>query len=414
MKVIKILIFVIIGILVVGLGLGAYVYFCTDTFKTNKEIFYNYTTSEQIAKLFDFESIEQTLARLKSENSELNMNTDINMNISELNFSHNSIMSLKSKNYPVDNKSEFELTFGDANKNDIFEINGVYNKDKLGISFKDITKKYIVLELEEKRLNAFLGNMGTSKSELGMNFSNSNVEEAFEETKFAITDLFKKIAEQTKKENYSNLGKEELEFNGTNIEAKVYELKLNEEEIKQIYSSIDNKNASKIIEFLKEKLGSSFSQIIYIYEGNLVKTEISLNGEKFKVKIVKNLEMPNNKLTIEIVESGRMQLIIDIFKNSNEKYLVEFEITDNEDTENKILVNMDVDIKFNTNNTISKLTDENSVIINDMSAEEIAQIAETVVKMTEEKEGIEDTIIGIFQSIIEISIDNIEIEQPAQ
>ena len=39
MKAIKILSFVIIGILVVGIGIGAYIYFYTDTFKTNKEIF---------------------------------------------------------------------------------------------------------------------------------------------------------------------------------------------------------------------------------------------------------------------------------------------------------------------------------------------------------------------------------------
>ena len=38
MKAIKILSFVIIGILVVGIGIGAYIYFYTDTFKTNKEI----------------------------------------------------------------------------------------------------------------------------------------------------------------------------------------------------------------------------------------------------------------------------------------------------------------------------------------------------------------------------------------
>ena len=60
MKAIKILTFVIIGILIIGIGVGAYIYFYTDTFKTNKEIFYKYAIKEQLAKIIDFDSINQT------------------------------------------------------------------------------------------------------------------------------------------------------------------------------------------------------------------------------------------------------------------------------------------------------------------------------------------------------------------
>ena len=97
-----------------------------------------------------------------------------------------------------------------------------------------------------------------------------------------------------------------------------------------------------------------------------------------------------------------MKVIIDILKTSNEKYVMSYEVTGSGDTENKLLVNVNMDIKFNVDNTVEELTDENSVIINDMSIEEIEKIKETVVMLVKEKEGIEDTIIGFFQSIMQI------------
>ena len=62
-----------------------------------------------------------------------------------------------------------------------------------------------------------------------------------------------------------------------------------------------------------------------------------------------------------------MKVIIDILKTSNEKYVMSYEVTGSGDTENKLLVNVNMDIKFNVDNTVEELTDENSVIINDMS-----------------------------------------------
>ena len=51
MKAIKILIFTIILILVLGAATVALVYFYTDTFKSSQEIFYKYVSEDQVAKL---------------------------------------------------------------------------------------------------------------------------------------------------------------------------------------------------------------------------------------------------------------------------------------------------------------------------------------------------------------------------
>ena len=404
MKAIKILTFVIIGILVVGIGIGAYIYFYTDTFKTNKEIFYKYATEEQLSKIIDFDSMKQTLTRFASEKSEQNIDATINITMNDQNVLNNATVVLNGKNDPIGNKAEISLFFGNNNKKDILEIDGIYNKDKFGISFKDITQKYITIQ--NQNLNSFsekldLNEENIDKIELS-NYS-SQIDESIEEVKTVCTEFFTKVAEQTSKEQYSNLGKTQIELNGSSVEAKKYELKLNSEEIKQICDSIniDNSDISEVIKSIKNSK-FDFTQTIYVYEEKLIKIEITINGEDYQARITKNIGTQNDNLTIQITTSEEMKVIIDILKTSNEKYVMSYEVTGSGDTENKLLVNVNMDIKFNVDNTVEELTDENSVIINDMSIEEIEKIKETVVMLVKEKEGIEDTIIGFFQSIMQI------------
>lgn len=404
MKAIKILSFVIIGILVVGIGIGAYIYFYTDTFKTNKEIFYKYATEEQLSKIIDFDSMKQTLTRFASEKSEQNIDATINITMNDQNVLNNATVVLNGKNDPIENKAEISLFFGNNNKKDILEIDGIYNKDKFGISFKDITQKYITIQ--NQNLNSFsekldLNEENIDKIELS-NYS-SQIDESIEEVKTVCTEFFTKVAEQTSKEQYSNLGKTQIELNGSSVEAKKYELKLNSEEIKQICDSIniDNSDISEVIKSIKNSK-FDFTQTIYVYEEKLIKIEITINGEDYQARITKNIGTQNDNLTIQITTSEEMKVIIDILKTSNEKYVMSYEVTGSGDTENKLLVNVNMDIKFNVDNTVEELTDENSVIINDMSIEEIEKIKETVGMLVKEKEGIEDTIIGFFQSIMQI------------
>ena len=274
----------------------------------------------------------------------------------------------------------------------------------VGISFKDITQKYITIQ--NQNLNSFsekldLNEENIDKIELS-NYS-SQIDESIEEVKTVCTEFFTKVAEQTSKEQYSNLGKTQIELNGSSVEAKKYELKLNSEEIKQICDSIniDNSDISEVIKSIKNSK-FDFTQTIYVYEEKLIKIEITINGEDYQARITKNIGTQNDNLTIQITTSEEMKVIIDILKTSNEKYVMSYEVTGSGDTENKLLVNVNMDIKFNVDNTVEELTDENSVIINDMSIEEIEKIKETVGMLVKEKEGIEDTIIGFFQSIMQI------------
>ncbi len=412
MKAIKILIFVIIGILIIGFGVGAYVYFYTDTFKTNKEIFYKYASKEQLAKIIDFDSINQTLTRLKSEKSEQNIDATISMTMDDQNVLNNATISLKGKTDPTENKSEISLAFGNDDNKDMLQIDGIYNKEKVGISFKDITKKYIAINT--KKLDSLTEKLDLNKEDIDkINLSNymSQADKSLQDFKAVSTEFFTKVAEQTSKEQYSNLGKTQIQLNGQNVEVKAYELKLNNEEMKNICASINtgDSDTNEFIDNFKQSIENSkfnFSQTIYIYEEKLAMIEIKIEGEDYQAKVAKEIGTQNDNLTIQIITPDKQQVTIDILPtltNENEKCLINFEIADNEDGEYKFSANINMNVKFNAENTIKELTDENSVIINDMSEEELKKIVETIVKHVQEKEGIEDTVIGLFQSIVEMN-----------
>ena len=412
MKAIKILIFVIIGILIIGFGVGAYVYFYTDTFKTNKEIFYKYASKEQLAKIIDFDSINQTLTRLKSEKSEQNIDATISMTMDDQNVLNNATISLKGKTDPTENKSEISLAFGNDDNKDMLQIDGIYNKEKVGISFKDITKKYIAINT--KKLDSLTEKLDLNKEDIDkINLSNymSQADKSLQDFKAVSTEFFTKVAEQTSKEQYSNLGKTQIQLNGQNVEVKAYELKLNNEEMKNICASINtgDSDTNEVIDNFKQSIENSkfnFSQTIYIYEEKLAMIEIKIEGEDYQAKVAKEIGTQNDNLTIQIITPDKQQVTIDILPtltNENEKCLINFEIADNEDGEYKFSANINMNVKFNAENTIKELTDENSVIINDMSEEELKKIVETIVKHVQEKEGIEDTVIGLFQSIVEMN-----------
>jgi Ni,Fe-hydrogenase maturation factor len=117
-----------------------------------------------------------------------------------------------------------------------------------------------------------------------------------------------------------------------------------------------------------------------------------------KIQISKTFGQQNDNLTIQIEnKENEMNIIIDATKSENDKYSINLGITS---ADIEVSADVNIDIKFDSNITITELTDSNSVIINDKSSEEINQIIQTAVKLIQEKEGIEDTVLGVFQSII--------------
>lgn len=413
MKAIKILTFVIIGILLVGAGVGAYVYFCTDTFKSTKEIFYNYLAENQVEQLLESDSTEQLLAKLPTQNSEQKISVNLNAVMDGKNVLNNSNILINGKTNVSEKKSELNVIFGDNDKKDILEIDTAKDQEKYGLSFKGITNKYITLE--NKNLDIFWAKLGIANLNLDKIESTeylAQLSSKQNDVKKLLSSSFEIIKEQASKEKYSNLGKVETELEGENVQVSAYELKLSSDEMKQVFSSLkaSNIDVDKIIDtssFLGdsiENLGFNFTETIYVNGGNLARIQIAMKDNYSQtIQIVKTFEKNDITLSLQIENSEGTQIIADITKNStdnNEKYIMNLELTSNEEI--RIVADVNVDIDFNTNTTITTLTDENSYIINEKSGDDIKDLFQKIFEIIKEREGIENTAIGILYDAIEM------------
>ena len=227
-----------------------------------------------------------------------------------------------------------------------------------------------------------------------------------------LSNSFGIIKEQASKEKYSNLGKMETELDGENVQVSAYELKLSSDEMKQVFSSLKSSNidVDKIIDtssFLGDSiknLGFDFTETIYVHGGNLARIQITMKDSYSQtIQIVKTFEKNDITLSIQIENSKGTQIMADITKNStenNEKYVMNLELTSTEEL--RIVADINVDIAFNTNATITALTDENSYIINEKSGDDIKDLFQKIFEMIKEREGIENTAIGILYNAIEM------------
>ena len=440
MKAIKILTFVIIGILIVGAGVGAYVYFCTDTFKSTKEIFYNYLGENQAEQLLESDRTEQLLTKLSTQDSEQKINVNLNAVMNGQNVLNNSNILINGKTNIAEKKSELNVIFGDNDKKDILEIDTAKDQEKYGLSFKGITNRYITLE--NKNLDIFWAKLGIANLNLDKiepTEYSTQLSSKQDNVKKLLSNSFGIIKEQASKEKYSNLGKvlkngnvfyqnkiQKLdveidgetisrigkELDGENVQVSAYELKLSSDEMKQVFSSLKSSNidVNKIIDtssFLGdsiENLGFDFTETIYVHGGNLARIQITMKDSYSQtIQIVKTFEKNDITLSLQVENSKGTQIMADITKNStenNEKYVMNLELTATEEL--RIVADINVDIAFNTNATITALTDENSYIINEKSGDDIKDLFQKIFEMIKEREGIENTAIGILYNAIEM------------
>ena len=394
MKAIKILIFTIITILVLGAVTVALVYFYTDTFKSNQEIFYKYISEEQAANLIDVKSLETLLNKVQTENNEQNIKLLVNASSGNATVIDNQKLELVNKIDNENKKEESTIKFGNAQNENVLEINLAKEDNLLGLGIKDITTQYMAIE--NKNLKSFAESIGLDSSnipnkiELG-NYIEENTEEvtSIQET---AKELYNLLKNNTDKTNYSKLSKSTININGTNTEVAGYELSLNSKKLNEILSKSNNDVLKNLAENNLE-----LSAKIYLQNKNLVKCSIIMQDADRAYSI--RLEKDSTNLSL-------------VFNNSNEGQYIKIEVTTNGDVnsdsisyianisinsdEENLTMNIELEAEFKFNSTldITSLKD-NSILLNDYSGDEVSKILQVIIERIFEKEGVNDSLLGI-------------------
>lgn len=310
---IKLMIFLIIFIIIIGAGL-AYAYFSTDFLKTNDQLFFKYLgQAVESEDGFINSSLKDYFKKKRTEKYEDNGNFYVDINISDLDADMLQTINDFNIDYSgvIDNttrKNEQEITINYSDEVN-FPFKYKYANETLGLQTDYVSSKYI--GIENNNLKEFAEKIGLTNTE--------DIPDTI--------DLF------------SNLDNTET-FNFTDEER---------EQIKDRYKSI-----------LEEKLKDK--EFVKTEENETINYSVDMTNQELKDIIIEFLEtIKNDSILMPKIEEATQELLKMMSENSDEEYTVQSiidncidELNNNETEEGNVSV-----IVSQTNQKLSGITLKN-------------------------------------------------------
>lgn len=438
------LIIIIVLVILILLAGGAYAYFATDLFRSDKELFFKYVSQiGESKKGFFNEDLSKYFEKRKKV--PFNNQGQFSVNISE---SENEDKYKNVNNFNIEFSGQVDETSGkvyqnvDLNYSDDVSMQLKYKQvgNKYGIQNNDVGSKFIAIDIND--LNKY------SQSNMTID-DYSKVFEKFQ----AVNDIeLSKEQIENIANTYKNLLNEELNSEWfSKVEDKNligYKLTLEGENLKNILVKIfetlknDQTTLEKINEYLKTQRNSykltanDIDDIIeeikdtsdlndkkieiIVYKNNNSIAKVSLLIDDIAISVEKQADKNNQSFKIEVDEKNNPIFIINInyeglqsIQNVKEDYELQFSvdnysnISSSYDT-NKVTYkyNFKNDINFTDSTSIEDFLDENSLILTNYDSEVVSNFLNALVqrisdinKRDMKKLGVEEYENPILQSI---------------
>lgn len=317
MKKIQILIIVLVLILTLGCATFAVLYFSTDIFKSEQEMFYKYAKQINLKEFIDLEGYSNYSKRLENEAHASEGRFDFKV-AGDLSVSE----SIKYNGY-IDTANKTANYDISINKDDetLLAMNYLKKQDLHGVLFKDVVNQYLIIENNNLKEFAYkLGVQDTSgipdKIELpetsGMNFEELN----------SILDKYLNIAIETiPEDNYSKIEKTQISVGDKKVEVDGYQVKLKLKDVQTILTKLleQAKDDEQVFNLIKNDEMETFEDYQYAIEEALS----SLSGEISKEENV-------DFATISIYKNGKntVKLSINITQEEYNSTEISIEKTD--------------------------------------------------------------------------------------
>lgn len=438
------LIIIIVLVILILLAGGAYAYFATDLFRSDKELFFKYVSQiGESKKGFFNEDLSKYFEKRKKV--PFNNQGQFSVNISG---SENEDKYKNVNNFNIEFSGQVDETSGkvyqnvDLNYSDDVSMQLKYKQvgNKYGIQNNDVGSKFIAIDIND--LNKY------SQSNMTID-DYSKVFEKFQ----AVNDIeLSKEQIENIANTYKNLLNEELNSEWfSKVEDKNligYKLTLEGENLKNILVKIfetlknDQTTLEKINEYLKTQRNSykltanDIDDIIeeikdtsdlndkkieiIVYKNNNSIAKVSLLIDDIAISVEKQADKNNQSFKIEVDEKNNPIFIINInyeglqsIQNVKEDYELQFSvdnysnISSSYDT-NKVTYkyNFKNDINFTDSTSIEDFLDENSLILTNYDSEVVSNFLNALVqrisdinKRDMKKLGVEEYENPILQSI---------------
>lgn len=310
-KVILIVTIVIVSLLIILLGVGAYLYFKTDFLKSNQQLFFKYLSkNDKLIEEFMQNEDEQALNNIKKDKHVVDTEITFNLESNNAEIANELVpvrnFSIKStaKSDPINKKDSRETILKHLNE-DIFNVKYLKNGDKYALTAEEVVNKYITFENNNlKELASKYGISDTSM--IPDKIGEFNFEEYFyidEELEKKINDKYTSlIMNQISNNNYSKEKNVNISVNNQILTTNAYSLKLTEKEVIDIYISI-------LKEFKEDEtvLNLIFEKSNLIYENSVT------NIEDVK-EVIQNMVDSLNSVQVDETEN----MIITVYEKNGE------------------------------------------------------------------------------------------------
>lgn len=424
----KILLLILTLILLIGVGV-AYAYFETDAFKTEKQLFFSYMMSDEMLKCFENEKIEEYMQKqqtvpfsnqgeitLKAQGQELESDQNIEM-------LNNSKISFEGKTNIDKKMAEQEISINFAQAFTV-PINLKVSDNALGLQSGFLHSKYIAVRNENlKQLFEKLGLDSEEipdKIEFSKNEFTAEELEKLEETYLTILyeNLDESLFAKEKMENQTILTLKIPEQKLIEILIKILETARNDElllsKISGIYGKEDVQlEIDEIIEDLKEietKETNNLQIKLFLKDKKTVKIEMEfIEDNKTSMNLV--VEKLDNQIEAKLYEENELLGELNVSKDSKDTdvtYSITIKLHDEDNKETEIdlkigyknlstsnnivenyeikILDEDAELMINYNNSINfdetleieELNDNNAIILNDATEEELQNLMATI------------------------------------
>ena len=361
-KKIGIIIIIIILILAIVAGVTTYLFLKTDVFKSNKQLFYKYTTQaiEQVEKMTDSKTIEKYKEEMKSESYETNTSIDFKYSEGgEVSSGYNKLnINMKTQKEDEYNYKNAQILFGDKS---IVQVEGIQDQSLYGIRFTNIFNQFVTLQdgkniegldLTDENLK-LIKNIIEDNEEFynGILFSKQDYQDLKEKYLQIIVDILNTGT-------FSKQNNTVITINSQTVKVKEYSCKITGLQVQNliiklldslrnddiIVNKIQNLlNDSKkyedcISETLRKVEDTEFSEmkiVIYEQKGKTIRTDINIGKDTITIESsnenskeilkVKHEELNNEK------EVGQEITISKATTETNEQYILSGEKVDGDE-----------------------------------------------------------------------------------
>lgn len=449
----KVAIIIILIILIIGIcgGVFAYLFLATDTFKSEKELFFNYLTQnvETIKEIANSKTLENYNNLKNGQTYEENTTANIKYaEGGEISSPYNNLsMTLKNQKNTDYNYKDFNIIFEEQSA---VQIEGIQNSGNYGIRFSNLLKQFVSLEngqkidgleIEDEKLealNAIIVNDSTYFQD--MIFSKQELQSL--ESKYITV-----ISQILSQGSFSKQSKSTITVGSQSIQTTAYSVDLTGYQFQNLIIEILNnlKIDDTIIGKIEAISGSSENYVntidskirqvedkdfkavkIVVYEKGGVTQRTEMQSEDFNVIMDISIQNGNGNITFEYtsLNSENNSKTLNISKqltDTKENYAITFNVANGEE-EYEINATLDSDfartnlsfgykkgiteITISLENNIStsigekiELTSENNVILNELSEESLSATLNVLnVQVPEKLKGRYELLIQKLQA----------------